>query len=377
MPNARSLLCIAAAMGLVAASLLAVPFSQAPMNFADSGEQRRERQSQTAAPLDQPAAYARHLRTLGLTDEEAKTLVLARLQALEGRSAAPARFRYWAREGTAAALRTAAEQLVAADRVRGALREIFGAGAADDPIFARLFRPLDERLPFLTSEQQVRLHKARIDFRLAAEGPAAGTEQRLAGRPVSAGPSTSMPHPEVSTSWRAALATILDDELLFEYELRESPLAEHLRNSGVDLTEAEFRETYAALAMLDERADATAYRDARAALRALLGSQRFDHLWAGRDPAYPVVQQILRAHDLPEPTVLAAYGVINRTQDALVDATLANRDPARAINDAREIAAREQEQLAALVGDEIAKQVLTARAQALFEMSQQSIGSDQ
>ena len=77
---------------------------------------------------------------------------------------------------------------------------------------------------------------------------------------------------------------------------------------------------------------------------------------------------MLRSHRIVEETIYAAYAVMSRTEDELARAAEINaHDPARAIELARGAAAREEAQLADLVGPELAKQVLTARAQAFLE----------
>jgi site-specific recombinase XerC len=168
----------------------------------------------------------------------------------------------------------------------------------------------------------------------------------------------------------AEAETLLGARSGYEVALRDSALAEQLRTSGVELTEAEFRETYRVLATLSAGPSADAFGSAREALRSLLGSDRFDRVWAGRDAVFAVVAPLLRRQGIAEATVLAAYSVMNRSQDELVQATRLNAiDPARAIELAREVAAREEARLGSLIGAELARRVLTARAQAFLERS--------
>jgi hypothetical protein len=257
--------------------------------------------------------------------------------------------------------------------VRSGLRKIYGGGAAEDPAFARVFRPLDVRLEFLSSGQQLRIQRARHEHERSARAASdAGAAGFMAGRSVAASVGGVPAHVsrEHDVAWQEALASILDEQLLFEYALRESGLAEQLRNCGVAFTEREFRETYALLAELDEHSGAESYRRARRALHALLGTQRFDRLWASRDPVYAAVHELMRRRNYPEPTILAAYGVLNTSQDALAEiAVTSGRDPVRQMVAAREIGAREEKQLTEIVGAELARQILDARVRVLLEMS--------
>jgi len=319
----------------------------------------------TPAPASAPAptalnlsAYDRHLRSLGLTEREVKRLVLARLEAYVAPSLQASRYRYWRRDG-GYDVEEAERRFAAAAAVRAGLLKLYGNAAVDDSMLKRVFRPLDDRLEFLTSAQQLAIQKARIEH---ARSAARDTRPGVPSVPL-----------EFRPEWRDLLASMLDGELLREYAFRESALAEQLRNAPVELSEAEFREVFLDLAELEEAPGAETLRNARRELRALLGMQRFDRLWATRDPVYEVVRELMGRRGVPEETIDAVYAVINTAQDAFADAAaMTDRDPMRAIEAAREIAAAEERQIADLVGPELAKHIVTARAQALFALSERA-----
>lgn len=365
------------AAAAIAAGRLDMPRSEAPAAAAGS---RGEPVSGTAlarssgsgptsaAAAGNISAYYRRLLELGLAADETKPLLLAQLEQHAGRALAAAPFRYWLPGGGATAA-DAARRLEAGDAMRAALQAVYGGAAAEEPSFRRLFRPLDERLGFLTSEQQIRLVRARVDARARARG--AG----LTRAPNAVAPGAEAPRaaPIQAEPDRAALAAFLDDRLLFEYELRESGLAEQLRNAGIEFSEAEFRETFSLLTALTRTPTPETYRRVRSELRALLGTERFDRLWAERDPVYAIVRELMGRRGYSEATILAAYGVVNRAQDALAEAAaIAARDPLRSIERTREISAREERELADLVGPDLSQQILTARAQGLFELSRRA-----
>jgi hypothetical protein len=325
--------------------------------------------SPTARPAGAPAVqaapaglnlsiYDRHLRSLGLTEREVKQLVLARLEAYLGPSLRPSRYRYWKQNGGYDAAE-AERRFAAEDAVRAGLLKMYGDTAAHDSVLQRIFRPLDDKLEFLTSAQQLAVQKARVEHaRVAVQ---------------ETGPGIPPVPVEYRREWRDVVASMLDEQLLLEYSLRESALAEQLRNAPVELSEAEFREVFMILAELEETRSADALRKARGDLRVLLGTQRFDRLWATRDPVYEVVRDLLVRRGTTEATIQAVYGVINSAQDAFAEAaSMTDRDPMRAIEAAREIAATEERQIADLVGPELARQIVTARAQALFGLSQRA-----
>lgn len=317
------------------------------------------------------ADYRDRLRSRGLTEDEIKPLVLAMLAGgIEGEGPFTSRA-YW-RDERADAIRARLARLGAESGVRGALREIYGPAAERDEAFAAFFRPLGGRFDFLASQAQLRWREARLRAALErveteeARAPRALMVRR--GEPGSgassgAGPALGIADPT------AGAAKLLGARDGFEVALRDSNLAEQLRRLGLGFSEAEFRETYRLLAaLLGEPAGPEAYGSARRALRKLLGSDRFDRLWASRDPVFGVVAPLLRSRGITEETVFAVYGVMNRSQDDLADAARLNAvDPERAIEVAREAAARERTRLEALIGADLAGRVLTARAQAFLE----------
>jgi hypothetical protein len=281
-------------------------------------------------------ARSAKLSSLGLTSNEIKAIVLAQIEADASRGR-DQRYRYWSATGTADARRG---RVLIGDAVRGQLLATYGDAAVRDPVFAPYFRPLDHTLPFLSSDQQIRIVRAR----------------------VGAGPGFS------------DAADFLDDSLRFEYDLRESPLAEDLRQTGFNLTETEFRACYAVLASLAGAGDAHTFATLRRRLRSLLGSQRFDQLWARRDPVFPIIRDLMAEDGFDEQRILAAYGVVNGAQDdALLAAQDSQKDPMRAMRALKDIADREESQLAELVGTDLARRILTSRAQKMFELSQQQV----
>jgi hypothetical protein len=329
------------------------------------GVPSRAPEARAPATISSPApvalnlsAYDRYLRSLGLTEREVKQLVLARLEAYVARSLQPSRYRYWRRNGGYDAEETG-RRLAAANAVRAGLLEMYGDAVVDDSVFKRVFRPLDDRLEFLTSAQQLRIQKARIEHARSA--------------PQNAGPGVPRIPLEYRPEWRDALASILDGELWLEYALRESALAEQLRNAAVELSETEFREVFMVLAELEKTPGPATLRKARGDLRALLGTQRFDRLWAARDPVYEVVRELMAKRGAQEGAIHAVYGVMNAAQDAFAEvAAMTDRDPMRAMETAREIAAAEERQIADLVGAELAKHIMTARVQALLGTSRRA-----
>lgn len=288
------------------------------------------------------AGYGRYydsLHSLGLSAQEAKMLLAADLEARARALAIGAPPPYWQRDagsGFASALRLSAEL----DQARAALVEVFGAAAEHEPEFARLFRPLDPAFSFLSSAEQVAIQKLKLEQ-------------------------------QTGNALEESLGAELEPTAVHEYLLRDSPLAEQLRRSGVEFTETQFRETFDILHNLERAApNAGLYANARNALRVLLGARRFAVLWAARDPLFSTVQRIGEMHGLEEETVLTVYELFNDHQDAMLEvARSANGDQARQSRGLREAQTSLEARLSGLVGAEVADDIVRGYTQQAMALS--------
>jgi hypothetical protein len=167
---------------------------------------------------------------------------------------------------------------------------------------------------------------------------------------------------------------MLEPTAFHEYSLRDSPLAEQLRRSGVEFTEAEFRETFDILRRLERSIpDTGSYANARGELRALLGGRRFSILWASRDPLFSTVRRAGEKHSLDNEKLLSVYELFNDHQDALLEVTRsASGDLGRQSRSLREAQTRLETRLSGLVGVEVAADIERSYAQQAMSLSQEA-----
>jgi hypothetical protein len=328
----------------------------------------------TEAPAAPPAAaldargYRDALLARGVSPEETKPLVLARLTEGLALSADPrAADEYWRSTYTEAAAESLGRRVAAEERVRATLLDLYGAPARRDPVFAPLFAPLDSRYAFLTSEQQLALQKLQIERLLVRAKTAPSSPSPLGSqRPPAGASATAAVLEDLRARLGPAAAT--------EYAYRFSPLAEQLRSAGVELSNAEFRGAFEALLTFESATDAQTFAQTRAALRSLLGDARFTQLWAARDPFYATLVAAGRQQGLADGAVLAAYAIFNDAQDRF--AAVAHRyegvDPERAGTEAREIQQDVQQRLVALLGEEAATAMSRATAHLSVSLQQPS-----
>jgi hypothetical protein len=314
-------------------------------------------------------AYLEALLARGLSREETKPLVLARLLA-ESANANDSRAasEYWRSDYSVAVIEGGGRRIAAADRVRATLLGVYGPSARRDPVFASLFAPLDTRYAFLASEQQLALQKLQLERLLAqAKSPPAGA----APPPTSVGGASS--RASVTAEVLQDVRSRLGSSAALEYAYRFSPLAEQLRSAGLELSGAEFRIAFDALLQFETTAaDPRSFARTRESLRSTLGEARFTRLWAARDPYFGVIAAAGRQHGLADGTVLAAYAIFNDSQDrfAAVADRYATADPPSAGAELHRVQDDMRQRLAALVGEDAATALL--RATARLSVSTQS-----
>lgn len=226
---------------------------------------------------------------------------------------------------------------------REALLELFGPQAADDAVFAAVFKPYEQQYPFLSSAKQLALQALRLEqqHKLASAG---------------AGVMTSGDHQQLQMQ----LKKLLSDEEYLEYRLRDSQEARYLSASGFDFTEAEFRKVLRAMPM---NASGSAQPSgfgmiasggfADSAVASALGSTRFAQFKRHQDPAYRLMLAVATQRQLSTAAVEAAYKVHEdhtaQMQRARLDASLDSPTRQQALSAAT--ASRDRE-LRRLLGDE-------------------------
>lgn len=181
------------------------------------------------APADAISLVAQ-LKQCGMAEGTAKQLMA---QQLLNAGASPAPYEYWTPQVLRESNRQVAEA-AAAEQARRDILKTEGEGAAEDPAYRTLFRPLDTEYPFLSSAKQIDL------ARLQAE-----TSRRRAEAVMRrASPSELV---QVREDFLGSLGKLLTPEELFEYQLRASPAAQALLAGGFKFEEEEFRRVFSSL----------------------------------------------------------------------------------------------------------------------------------
>lgn len=305
------------------------------------------------------------LERTSLPAKELKPLLLAWLEVRHRELASAAGPRYW-EPGYSPARDELERRLQAESSIRAELLDLFGADAAADPAFAAVFRPLGRAYAFLGSDAQVFLQRQQLE-RLATSADAAGP---VAGSPLVCRESGTGQAGARVPSWNAAG---LNEREANEYRLRFSPLAAQLRESGLANEETAFREIFDMFGQLEQSETPSAQAKARADLRSRLGNLQFDRFWSVHDPFFPPLAEYLRGRGFPEHQVLAAYSIINRSQEALLAAVGRTSDAGARTAMLQQVNREQAASLTRLLGKESAAGLEAAMNDVALQISQGSV----
>ena len=179
-----------------------------------------------------------------------------------------------------------------ADR-RQQLLSLFGSDIVDDLMFEEFFKPLNSTLAFLSSDKQIKLYELQ-------------RQDDAATQSLFSGGFTQESREDLQTQrqdLQRQIAELLGTDDAFEYQLRESRLADRMRRGldDFDYSESEFRQIFA-IRQENEGVETSrfssreAYREQRQAsearIRDYLGPDRYEAFARSQDPAYRSLQSI-------------------------------------------------------------------------------------
>lgn len=284
--------------------------------------------------------------------DDLKPLLLGWLEARYWAAFVPQGPGYWER-GYSPGRDSVAADLAVEEAVRGALLDLFGSGAAGDPAFDPVFRPLGRAYAFLGSASQVSLRRGQLERLSVRPDP-------NVGRPVGASPCGHRPVGRAGIGADTLRAWGLSEQEDAEYRLRFSPLADQLRDAGVASDENEFRELYGLFKALEQSTTPAGQAAVRADLRARIGDEPFARFWSVRDPLFAPIEQYLTGRGIARHEVLAAYSIVNRSQEALLETFGRETDDRSKMVAIRKSRDDQSSRLTALLGAETADGVVAA-----------------
>ena len=294
--------------------------------------------------------YNRRLMALGLSEQEAQTLVLRRL--MDTFAPKPVIDDYWLRGAEQAAITNVnglAEQI---RHVRAVLTSLYGQQVETSAALKSIFRPMQQEAGFLSSEDQIAMSEFRAELFTSQI-------QRL-NRMQMAEPAEAR---ELISQAPPDPTTVLSDLAAFEYRLRQSSLANALRASGIEFSRALFRKTFKILQQYSNTTGPVLASLAETqrhdkALSELLGDSNALRIRAQLDPSFMDLQRTAEQLSLSSVEIFGVYEILSNINLSVREAFEGNiSDRSMAMQAAREAAVQGQQTLIAYLGEEKANAI--------------------
>lgn len=204
---------------------------------------------------------------------------------------------------------------------RQQLLGLFGDEIVDDPMFEDIFKPLNDTLSFLSSDKQIRLYELQRRDEAATQSLFSGGFTQESRDDLAA----------QRQNLQRQIAEILGTNDAFEYQLRESRLADRMRRGldDFDYSEAEFRQIFSIRqenegVEFSRFTDRDEYREQRqkseARIRDYLGSTRYEEFARSQDPAYRSLQSIGERYGNSTAEINEVYSLARAAQDKIEEA---------------------------------------------------------
>jgi hypothetical protein len=349
---AASIVLNVAAFGLLTYRYVTRPGPEpAPVSAPSAGTAGLPRSAGSSGQTSGLGAEVIRLQSLGLTRDETVPIVLHELlvsNKLDDTSAG-----YWKSDwqgNYSEALLTHDQQL---DGARVELVATYGQAVESAEPLQEIFRPLQNRLPFLTPAEQRAVVRYRLERQAQSSRstPPAPTSSPDGGSALVPPPGNV--HGATHAEFMQSLPKSISADHAYEYALRESPLAVRLRAANADLTEQEFRSLFAAIASAEQRGIPVRISDVQD-----VAKYKVLKVLSMGDPAWRAVQSTTAAAALNESQMWAIYEVLRTAQGSLAALVRPNElvqpDALIAVRRDRD------EQISRIVGPDVAAMLIAA-----------------
>jgi hypothetical protein len=279
------------------------------------------------------------LRAVGLSDEQARMLILQELRAQNSARSQLFDDQYW-QARSADGLAQQIEAKIEGERaLRSTLVSLFGDAYKS---LGQGFSPLVSQ-SFLSSRDQIALR----EYQLRSQKN--GIADELA-----------------SSIDELVSAEILTESGALEYRLRYSSLASRLLSCGVRFTEQSFRDSYMALAPIYDSQqgyafDAGTLMAQRNKLKQLIGNNDGLKILANLDNRFAQLKAASERYYLNEDQILSAYKIISDGEEKMIEGYFVRKsNPQQGIQMIREAAQYREQKLAEYLGEDISRSLMRA-----------------
>ena len=292
------------------------------------------------------------VKNIALSDLQIEILSYGELRYKQSQQQRHVPNKYWQPDDFSSKVAFFNKRLLDDQNIRAALLERFGESALQNPVFKDAFYPLSRHADFLTSAQQIALNEQRVQEQI----------NQLEKPPVKS-QTNNPPSLRASRPHDKDVSSIIGEQAAFEYNLRHSYLSDKLRLSGVDFTEAKFRDTFAimstsfATTKVGHISSQTLIIQ-RNELKQVLGDEGALRVLASLDSRFDKLNRMARENDLTEEQVLFVYEIISQSEMEMVEAyELRKTNPQISAQLMRDAALNKQQQLYSYLGEDLARLV--------------------
>ena len=291
----------------------------------------------------------------GLSDIQIEILGYGEIKYKQRQQKRDAPNKYWQADNFSSKVAFLNGRILDDQEIRALLLERFGESAHQNPVFEDAFNPLLHHADFLTSAQQIALNEQRVQEQI----------NRLEKQTDKTNIITLPTQPVVGVKrlHDNDVSSIIGEQAAFEYNLRHSYLSDKLRLSGIDFTEATFRDTYKIMATSFSTINvghisSQALIIQRNELKETLGDEAALRVLASLDGRFNRLDRIAQQNDLTEEQILFVYEVISESEMEMVEAyELRKTNPERSAQLMRDASLNKQQQLYSYLGEDLAKSV--------------------
>jgi hypothetical protein len=284
----------------------------------------------------------KQLREIGLSDEQARMLILQELRTQNSARSQLFKDQYW-HARSADGLAQQIEVKIEGERaLRSTLASLFGDQGYAHKSLGQGFSPLVSQ-SFLSARDQIALREYQL------RSQKVGLANELA---------TSVDE--------LVSAEVLTESGALEYRLRYSSLATRMLKSGVRFTAQSFSASYMALAPIyDSRQgyafDASTLMAQRNKLKQLMGNDDGLKILANLDNRYAQLKAAGERYYLNEHQILSAYKIISDGEEQMIEGYFVRKsNPQQGIQMIRDAALHREQKLAEYLGEDISRSLMRA-----------------
>lgn len=291
-------------------------------------------------------------KNIGLSDLQVEILSYGEIKYKQSQQQRHVSNKYWQADDFSSKVAFFNKRLLDDQNIRAALLERFGESALQNHVFKDAFYPLSRHADFLTSAQQIALNEQRVREQI----------NQLEKPPVKS-QITNSPSLRANRPNDSDVSSIIGEQAAFEYNLRHSYLSDKLRLSGVDFTEAKFRDTFAIMSTSFSATNVGHISSQvliiqRNELKQVLGDEDALRVLASLDGRFDKLNRMAQKNDLTEEQVLFVYEIISQSEMEMVEAyELRKTNPQRSAQLMRDAALNKQQQLYSYLGEDLARLV--------------------